>query len=247
MLLSLAATPGPLPAAVATRLGEGRDPSSLLRAHSPEPGAGRLTRRPARLLVPMTQAGRCPSHRPTHRAPGLRRRAGPARAAASVAVVAVVAPRRCAGSPPGPSAPGSPGPAGASSAAARSASTRPPTPVPWTLAARPSSCSAAAWIVLSPRQRRPVRQRAGLAARCSANTRPAASPRGQLPPAQPSDRRPLGRRRGRRGRRGLEQPLHGPGRRQPRRRRGPCPPGAPWDPGTAGCNQLIRDGATGAA
>jgi DNA protecting protein DprA len=39
VLLSLAATPGPLPAAVATWLAEGRDPSSLLRAHSPEPGA----------------------------------------------------------------------------------------------------------------------------------------------------------------------------------------------------------------
>ena len=35
VLLSLAATPGPLPAAVATRLAEGRDPASLLRAHSP--------------------------------------------------------------------------------------------------------------------------------------------------------------------------------------------------------------------
>jgi len=39
VLLSLAATPGPLPAAVATRLAEGRDPSTLLRAHSPEPCA----------------------------------------------------------------------------------------------------------------------------------------------------------------------------------------------------------------
>src|SRR4029450_4440868 len=39
VLLSLAATPGPLPAAVATRLAEGRDPSSLLRGHSPGPAA----------------------------------------------------------------------------------------------------------------------------------------------------------------------------------------------------------------
>jgi DNA processing protein len=39
VLLSLAATLGPLPAAVATRLAEGRPPSSLLRAHSPAPGA----------------------------------------------------------------------------------------------------------------------------------------------------------------------------------------------------------------
>jgi DNA protecting protein DprA len=39
VLLSLAATAGPLPAAVATRLADGRDPASLLRAHSPEPGA----------------------------------------------------------------------------------------------------------------------------------------------------------------------------------------------------------------
>jgi DNA processing protein len=36
-MLSLAATPGPMPAAVATRLAEGRDPASLLRAHSPDP------------------------------------------------------------------------------------------------------------------------------------------------------------------------------------------------------------------
>ena len=36
-LCSLAATPGPMPAAVATRLAEGRDPASLLRAHSPDP------------------------------------------------------------------------------------------------------------------------------------------------------------------------------------------------------------------
>jgi DNA processing protein len=39
VMVSLAATPGPLPAAVATRLAEGRDPASLLRAHSPEPAA----------------------------------------------------------------------------------------------------------------------------------------------------------------------------------------------------------------
>jgi DNA processing protein len=38
-MLSLAATPGPMPAAVATRLAEGRDPASLLRAHSPDPAA----------------------------------------------------------------------------------------------------------------------------------------------------------------------------------------------------------------
>ena len=39
VLGSLAATPGPLPAAVATRLAEGRDPAGLLRAHSPDPAA----------------------------------------------------------------------------------------------------------------------------------------------------------------------------------------------------------------
>jgi DNA processing protein len=39
VLLSLAATPGPLPAAVATRLAEGRNPAGLLRAHSPDPAA----------------------------------------------------------------------------------------------------------------------------------------------------------------------------------------------------------------
>ena len=54
MLLSLAATPGPLPAAVATRLAEGSDPVSLLRAHSPEPGAvaARLAALGLRFLVP---------------------------------------------------------------------------------------------------------------------------------------------------------------------------------------------------
>jgi DNA processing protein len=38
-MLSLAATPGPMPAWVAARLAEGRDPASLLRAHSPDPAA----------------------------------------------------------------------------------------------------------------------------------------------------------------------------------------------------------------
>jgi DNA processing protein len=54
VLVSLAATPGRLPAAVATRLAEGRDPASLLRAHSPEPGAaaGRLDALGLRLLLP---------------------------------------------------------------------------------------------------------------------------------------------------------------------------------------------------
>jgi len=54
VLLSLAATPGPMPAAVATRLGEGRDPASLLRPHSPDPGsvAGRLDELGVRLLAP---------------------------------------------------------------------------------------------------------------------------------------------------------------------------------------------------
>jgi DNA processing protein len=54
VLLSLAATPGPLPAAVATRLAEGRDPAGLLRAHSPEPvaAAARLDALGLRLMVP---------------------------------------------------------------------------------------------------------------------------------------------------------------------------------------------------
>jgi len=57
VLLSLAATPGPLPAAVATRLAEGRDPASLLRAHSPEPvaAAARLDALGVRLMVPGDQ------------------------------------------------------------------------------------------------------------------------------------------------------------------------------------------------
>jgi DNA processing protein len=54
VLLSLAATPGPLPAAVATRLGEGQEPGRLLRAHSPDPGAvaARLDALGVRFLVP---------------------------------------------------------------------------------------------------------------------------------------------------------------------------------------------------
>jgi hypothetical protein len=54
VLLSLAATPGPLPAAVATRLAEGSHPASLLRAHSPEPVAvaERLDALGVRLMVP---------------------------------------------------------------------------------------------------------------------------------------------------------------------------------------------------
>jgi DNA processing protein len=57
VLLSLAATPGPLPASVASRLAEGRDPSSLLRAHSPEPAAvtAQLDALGLRLLVPGDQ------------------------------------------------------------------------------------------------------------------------------------------------------------------------------------------------
>jgi predicted Rossmann fold nucleotide-binding protein DprA/Smf involved in DNA uptake len=54
VLTSLAATPGPLPATVATRLAEGRDPADLLLAHSPEPSAvaARLDALGLRLLVP---------------------------------------------------------------------------------------------------------------------------------------------------------------------------------------------------
>jgi DNA processing protein len=54
VLLSLAATAGPLPAAVATRLGEGVEPVRLLRAHSPEPGtvAARLHALGVRFMVP---------------------------------------------------------------------------------------------------------------------------------------------------------------------------------------------------
>jgi DNA processing protein len=54
VLVSLAATPGPLPAAVATRLAQGRDPASLLRAHSPDPAtaAARLEGLGLRLLAP---------------------------------------------------------------------------------------------------------------------------------------------------------------------------------------------------
>ncbi len=54
VLRSRAATPGPLPATAATRLAEGRNPSSLLRADSPAPAAvaARLDTLGLRLLVP---------------------------------------------------------------------------------------------------------------------------------------------------------------------------------------------------
>jgi DNA processing protein len=54
VLLSLAATAGPLPAAVATGLAEGTDPVRLLRAHSPEPAvvAARLDALGVRFLLP---------------------------------------------------------------------------------------------------------------------------------------------------------------------------------------------------
>ena len=52
-LRSLAMTPGPMPAAVAARLAEGRDPASLLRSHSPDPAAlaGQLDAAGLRLLL----------------------------------------------------------------------------------------------------------------------------------------------------------------------------------------------------
>jgi DNA processing protein len=54
VLLSLAATPGPLPAAVATWLGDGKDPVGLLRPTSPDPGAvaARLDGLGVRFLLP---------------------------------------------------------------------------------------------------------------------------------------------------------------------------------------------------
>src|SRR5512132_446451 len=54
VLESLAATPGPLPAAVATWLAEGRDPASLLHPYSPDPASvvARLDALGLRLLLP---------------------------------------------------------------------------------------------------------------------------------------------------------------------------------------------------
>jgi len=53
-LLGLAATPGPLPAVTAARLAAGEEPASLLRPDSPEPGevASRLRDLGARFLLP---------------------------------------------------------------------------------------------------------------------------------------------------------------------------------------------------
>jgi DNA processing protein len=54
VLLSLAATPGPLPAVTAARLAAGEDPASLLCPNSPEPAsvAGRLDALSLRFLLP---------------------------------------------------------------------------------------------------------------------------------------------------------------------------------------------------
>jgi DNA processing protein len=54
VLLALAATPGPLPAAVAARLAAGQDPAGLLRPHSPDPAGVAATLRDLglRFLVP---------------------------------------------------------------------------------------------------------------------------------------------------------------------------------------------------
>lgn len=54
VMLALAATPGPLPAVVASRLAGGRDPAELLRPDSPEPGlvAARLEDLCLRFLLP---------------------------------------------------------------------------------------------------------------------------------------------------------------------------------------------------
>jgi DNA processing protein len=54
LLLSLAATPGPLPAVVASRLAAGQEPARLLRPRSPEPAAVAegLARLGLRLLLP---------------------------------------------------------------------------------------------------------------------------------------------------------------------------------------------------
>jgi DNA processing protein len=53
-MLALAATPGPLPAVVASRLAGGRDPAELLRPDSPEPGlvAARLDELGLRFVLP---------------------------------------------------------------------------------------------------------------------------------------------------------------------------------------------------
>ena len=180
VLLSLAATPGPLPAAVATWLAEGRDPSSLLRAHSPEPGAvaAQLDTLGLRLLV-SGDAGWPLSATPPDPPCAWLFTAGPVppEAAASVAVVGGrrASPlRRVAARSIG---------AGLARAGwcvvsgGRSASTRPPTPVPWTLVAQPWSCSGAAMTFPIPAATPACSPRFGpLAARCSANTRPAASP-----------------------------------------------------------------------
>ena len=222
VLLSLAATPGPLPAAVATRLAEGRDPRACSVRTAPSRRRGRATRRP-RPAAPGPRrrglaAGRHTA-RPTVRL-AVRRRAGPAPAMASVAVVGGrrASPLRRAAARSigaGLARAGwcvvSGGAVGVDAAAHAGA----------------VDAGGRTVVVLGCGLDVPYpRANTGLFARVLAgggtltSEHPPGSPApgGQLPPPQPPDRRPV-RRRGRgRGRRGLGQPLHGPGRRQPRRR-----------------------------
>jgi hypothetical protein len=116
VLLSLATTPGPLPAAVASRLAEGGDPASLLRVHSPEPGeaAARLDALGLRLLTPADDGWPLAATPPDPPCAWLFV-SGPARPRRRWRSRwwAAVGPPRCGVPPPARSAAGWPGPAGA--------------------------------------------------------------------------------------------------------------------------------------
>ena len=223
VLLSLAATPGPLPAAVATRLAEGRQPSSLLRAHSPEPGAvaEQLDGLGVRLLVPGDQGWPLAATPPDPPCAWLFV-SGPAppEAAASVAVVGGrrASPLRRAAAHAGALD------AGGGTVVVLGCGLDVPYPRANTGLFARVRTSGGTLASEHPPGSQPraanflPRNRLIAALSTAVVVVEAAEDSGSLSTARAA------------GSRGVGQVL--------------VLPGAPWDPGAAGCNQLIRDGAT---
>ena len=249
VLLSLAATPGPLPAAVATRLAEGRDPSRLLRAHSPEPAAvaARLDALGSAAPGPGRRRLAAGGHaaRPTLSL-AVRLRAGPA-GGGGVGRGGWRTPRLAAAPRRRPLHRGRAGQRRLVRGQRRRRRRRRGRPRRgpgrrWSHRCRPGLRPRRS---LSPGQHRPVRQGPGLrrdpGQRAPARSQPRAAnflPRNRLIAALSTavvvveaaeDSGSLSTARAA-GSRGVGHVL--------------VLPGAPWDPGAAGCNQLIRDGAT---
>ncbi|MFL6219241.1 MAG: DNA-processing protein DprA [Actinomycetes bacterium] len=248
VMVSLAATPGPLPAAVATRLAEGRGPASLLRAHSPEPGAAaaRLDALGLRLLLPGDEgwplaatppdppcawlfvAGPAPPEAAASVAVVGGRRASPLRRAAARSIGAGLARAGWCVVSGGPSA-STRLPTGALDAGGRTVVVLGcglDVPYPRANTGLFARVRAAGGILVSehplatpPRAAHFLpRNRLIAALSAAVVVVEAAEDSGSLSTARAA------------GSRGLGHVL--------------VLPGAPWDPGAAGCNQLIRDGAT---